>query len=259
MFGNNLYRAFPLLAMLMAVTACSNKYKVEGNSSVRSLDGKTLTLKMFNDGEWVAVDSAEVVHGNFKMQGTADSARMVRLYMDDEDIMPIVLERGKITVSISNTELKAGGTLLNNRLYEFIDKRNAMVLQQDDLDRKEARMILDGGNADQVHARLLEEAADLEREMSDYVKNFIKDNYENVLGPSLFRMMCSTLPYPMMTPDIEDIMRTAPMDFKNNPLVEDFLTAAKENMQLIEEHKRMVDSQAETNRVAAAGSAATGN
>ncbi len=246
------------MALLLAVTACSNKYKVEGTSSVRSLDGKTLTLRMLSDGDWVAVDSAEVVHGNFKMQGVADSACMVRLYMDDEDIMPIVLERGKITVSITNTELKAGGTLLNNRLYEFIDKRNAMVLQQDDLDRKEARMILDGGDVDVVHAQLTKEAEDLEQEMSDYVKTFIKDNYENVLGPSIFRMMCGTLPYPMMTPDIEDIMRTAPMAFKDNPLVEDFLSAAKENMQLIEEHQRMLDSQAEADRVAAAENAKSG-
>jgi hypothetical protein len=34
-------------------------------------------------------------------------------------------------------------------------------------------------------------------------------------------------------------MRTAPLSFKENTLVKDFLTKAKENMQLIEEQKRM--------------------
>ena len=43
----------------------------------------------------------------------------------------------------------------------------------------------------------------------------------------------------LMTPQIEDIMRTAPLSFKENTLVKDFLTKAKENMQLIEEQKRM--------------------
>jgi hypothetical protein len=43
----------------------------------------------------------------------------------------------------------------------------------------------------------------------------------------------------VMTPQIEDIMRTAPLSFKENTLVKDFLTKAKENMQLIEEQKRM--------------------
>ena len=47
---------------------------------------------------------------------------MVTLYMDEESIMPIVLERGKITVTISNTDLKADGTPLNTALYEFIQQ-----------------------------------------------------------------------------------------------------------------------------------------
>ncbi len=42
-----------------------------------------------------------------------------------------------------------------------------------------------------------------------------------------------------MTPQVEDIMRIAPSSFKENRLVKDFLTKAKENMQLIEEQKRM--------------------
>ena len=52
-------------------------------------------------------------------------------------------------------------------------------------------------------------------------------------------MLCSTLPYPIMTPQIEDIMRTAPQEFKQNQLIKDFLSKAKENKQLIEEHQRM--------------------
>lgn len=73
----------------------------------------------------------------------------------------------------------------------------------------------------------------------NYVKQFIIDNNENVLGPSVFMMMCSTLPYPVMTPQIEDIMRTAPLTFKQNQLIKEFLSKAKENMQLIEEHQRV--------------------
>lgn len=55
------------------------------------------------------------------MKGPVDSVMMVTLYMDDEGIMPLVLEDGKIEVSISNTQLTAKGTLLNDRLYEFIE------------------------------------------------------------------------------------------------------------------------------------------
>lgn len=203
-----------------------------------------LFLKTLQDGQWVAIDSAEVVHGLFKMKGKVDSVMMVTLYMGDEGIMPLVLEDGKIEVSISNTQLTAKGTLLNNQLYEFIDKRNELEVKIEELDRKEARMVLEGVRLEDVHDELMKEGEALAKEMSDYVKGFITDNYENVLGPNVFMMVCSTLPYPIMTPQIEDIMRTAPQTFKQNPLVKDFLSKAKENMRLIEEHKRMEQNAA---------------
>lgn len=237
-------RILPLLLLLVLFVSCSRKYKIEGSSSVTSLDGKILFLKTLQDGQWVAIDSAEVVHGLFKMKGKVDSVMMVTLYMGDEGIMPLVLEDGKIEVSISNTQLTAKGTLLNNQLYEFIDKRNELEVKIEELDRKEARMVLEGVRLEDVHDELMKEGEALAKEMSDYVKGFITDNYENVLGPNVFMMVCSTLPYPIMTPQIEDIMRTAPQTFKQNPLVKDFLSKAKENMRLIEEHKRMEQNAA---------------
>lgn len=232
-------RILPLLLLLVFFTSCTRKYKVEGSSSVTSLDGKMLFLKTLRDGQWVTIDSAEVIHGLFSMKGRVDSVMMVTLYMDNEGIMPLVLEDGRIEVSISNTQLTAKGTFLNNQLYEFIEKRNVLELQIEELDRKEARMVLDGANLEDVHRELEQEGENLVKEMNSYVKQFIIDNYENVLGPSVFMMMCSTLPYPIMTPQIEDVMRTAPLTFKQNKLVKDFLSKAKENMQLIEEHQRV--------------------
>lgn len=115
-------RILPLLLLLMFLASCTRKYKVEGSSSVTSLDGKMLYLKTLKDGQWVTVDSAEVIHGLFSMRGRVDSVIMATLYMNDEGIMPLVLEDGKIEVSISNTQLTAKGTALNNLLYEFIER-----------------------------------------------------------------------------------------------------------------------------------------
>ena len=103
-------RILPLLLLLMFLASCTRKYKVEGSSSVTSLDGKMLYLKTLKDGQWVTVDSAEVIHGLFSMRGRVDSVIMATLYMNDEGIMPLVLEDGKIEVSISNTQLTAKGT-----------------------------------------------------------------------------------------------------------------------------------------------------
>lgn len=237
--------AFPLLALLLCAS-CSRGYRIEGQSSVTSLDGKMLYLKTLQDGDWVAVDSAEVIHGLFKMKGPVDSVRMVTLYMGDEGLMPLVLENGHIRVDIANVQMKAEGTPLNDKLYEFIDKRNALELAIEEVDRKEARMVLDGVALDDIHDQLQQESDSLVGAMNDYLKQFIADNYENVLGPSVFMMMCSTLPYPVMTPNIEAILKDAPASFKNNVLVKDYVSKAKENMKLIEEHKRLQQNVAAT-------------
>lgn len=242
MIRMNVNRILPLMLLLVLFASCSRKYKVEGVSSVTSLDGKMLYLKTLRDGQWIAIDSAEVVHGLFSTSGPSDSVMMVTLYMNDEAIMPLVLENGKIEVSISNSQLTAKGTPLNNALHEFIEKRNSLELKIEELEKKEARMVLDGAALDDIHEQLTQEGEALVKEMNDYIKEFISTNYENVLGPSVFMMMCSTLPYPIMTPQIEDIIRTAPQTFKSSPLVREFLDKAKENMKLIEEHRRMEES-----------------
>lgn len=232
-------KLLPFLLLLPFLASCTHKYKIEGTSSVNSLDGKMLYLKSMRGEEWVKLDSAEVVHGLFSMKGKMDSVQMVTLYMDEESIMPIVLESGKITVTISNTDLKAVGTPLNNALYEFIDKRNKLEESIAELERKETTLVMEGADLDEIHEQLVVEGDSLMKASNAYVKKFISDNYENVLGPSVFMMLCSSLPYPIMTPQIDDLIKDAPYSFKSNKLVREFLTKAKENMKLIEEHQRL--------------------
>lgn len=232
----------PLLLLTVLFTSCSRKYRIEGSSSLISLDGKVLYLKVQEEGKWVSVDSAEVIHGCFKMKGPVDSVRMVTLYMNNEALMPLVLEGGKVHVSIAPGNFSANGTPLNDKLYGFIEHRNNLERSIEELDRKEARMILEGANIDDIHDELEKQGHDKLKEMEDYTRQFIAENYENVLGPSVFMMMFSTMPYPLMTEQVEDIMRTAPLSFKENALVKDFLDKAKENMKLIEEHKRLQEN-----------------
>lgn len=58
---------FLLCAILCA--SCSKKYKIEGTSSVSMLDGKMLFIKIPVGNQLMNIDSAEVIHGLFKMQG----------------------------------------------------------------------------------------------------------------------------------------------------------------------------------------------
>ena len=244
MIKKSLNNILLLVLGLVCLTSCTKGYRIEGKSSITSLDGKMLYLKALQDGDWIVVDSAEMVHGLFKMKGTVDSVRMVTLYMNEEGLMPLVLEDGKIKVTISNTQLRAKGTPLNDQLYNFIDKRNDMERAINEVERKEARMVLDGVRLDDIHDQLQHEVDSMTQAMNTYVKDFITTNYENALGASNFMMMCSTLPYPVMTPTIEEILKKAPSTFKQNSLVKDYVAKAKENMKLIEENKRLQENMA---------------
>lgn len=230
--------------------ACSSTYQIAGKTEVNSLDGRMLYLKSLCGDNWMPIDSTWVEHGFFTLDGNVDTVVVVTLNMGDENIMPIVLENGKINVSITNSDLQASGTPLNNELYKFISKRNDIARQLNSLDRREAQMVLDGENLDVVRSKLAKESQTLQDELNTYAETFIKDNYRNVLGPSVFLMLCSSMPYPMMTDQVEDIMRSAPVEFTENPLIKEFLDKAKENMRLLEEHQRLQQNMVEKQRAA---------
>lgn len=89
------------------------EYKIEGSSSVSRLDGNMLFIKVPDGDRMVKVDSAEVIHGIFKMEGVLDSSVIASLYMDDINIMPFVIEKGKIAINIDNARIVVSGTPLN--------------------------------------------------------------------------------------------------------------------------------------------------
>ena len=233
---------FLLSSIFLILTSCKQDYQITGSSSIRSLDGRMLFMKVMQNGEWIKVDSAEIVHGLFSMNGQADSVMMATLYLENEAIMPVVLEKGKINITIADNRLDVKGTDLNNALYQFIDKRNSFETKLEQIDRKEARMIMAGGDIDEIQAQLNSESEVVFNERNEYIKSFISDNYDNVLGPNVFMMLCSSLPYPVLTPQIEQILDNAPYTFKTHGLVREFVSKAKENMELINEHQRMMQN-----------------
>ena len=113
---------FALVALLFS-TSCRSEYLIEGSSSVSRLDGKMLFVKISDGERMINIDSAEVVHGLFRMQGEVDSAFIASLYMDDQSIMPLVVERGNIQIKIDNGRIVASGTPLNEKLYDFVEKK----------------------------------------------------------------------------------------------------------------------------------------
>ena len=143
---------FPVCAVLFA--SCGKKYRIEGVSSVSLLDGKMLFIKVPAGDKWVNIDSAEVIHGLFKMEGKADSTMLATLFMDDECIMPFVIEQGKININIDNAGITIKGTPLNDSFNDFIMQKNSLDDRAYEVEREESRMIMDGKDLMTVHQEI---------------------------------------------------------------------------------------------------------
>jgi len=211
------------------LASCAESYSVQGSSSVSALDGSKLYLKAIKNNELKNIDSCEVVHGQFRFAGLLDTVRMANLFMDDESIMPVVLEKGEISIKIDNASQTVAGTPLNEKLYEFIDFHNQLDNQMAELSHKQSQMLLDGIDESVIDQQLTIEAAEIARREDSLVTNFIVDNFDNVLGPGIFMMITSSYRYPVLTPQIEDIMSKATPKFKSDPYVRDYYQVATEN------------------------------
>lgn len=218
-------------AVAMMLTSCASSYHVNGSSSVSALDGSKLYLKALKSGSIKSLDSCDVVHGEFHFAGLLDSVRMANLYMDDESILPVVLEEGEILVKIGPTGPSVGGTPLNDSLYKFIDKHNQLINQMNELGHRQNQMILDGIDEQTIASQLNAEAVRISAEEDDLVTKFIEANYDNVLGPGVFMMITSQYRFPILTPQIEYIMSKATKVFKEDPFVKEYYRAAQENEQ----------------------------
>jgi len=220
-----------LLYILTAValfSSCAESYSVQGTSSIASLDGSKLYLKAVKQGELKNIDSCDVVHGQFRFAGLLDTVRMTTLFMDDESIMPVVLEKGEISIRIDNASRRVSGTPLNEELYNFLIRHDQLDNEMSELSHRHSQMLLEGEDEDYINETLSIEAARIAKQEDSLVTNFIVDNFDNVLGPGVFMMMTGSFPYPMLTPQIEDIMSKATSKFKNDPYVKEYYQTANE-------------------------------
>lgn len=225
---NKILYTFAVVAVL---TSCASSYRVEGTSSVSALDGNKLYLRAVKSGEVKNIDSCDVVHGEFHFAGLLDTVRMANLYMDDESIMPLVLEEGEIVIKIDNANQSVEGTPLNDSLYHFIDRHNQLSNRMSELSHRQSQMLLEGIDEETINRQLSLEAAVIAHEEDSLVTNFIVENFDNVLGPGVFMMITSQYRFPVLTPQIEDIMSKATKQFKNDPYVREYYQTAQENEQ----------------------------
>lgn len=222
-------KVFYVFIIAATLTSCAESYSIQGSSSVSSLDGSKLYLKTVKDQELKNIDSCDVVHGKFRFAGLLDTVKLANLYMDDEPLMmPVVIEKGEIEIHIDNTSRIVSGSPLNDKLYEFIHRHDQIGNELNELGHRQSQMLLEGIDEGLINRQLSAEAARLAQQEDSLVTNFIVDNFDNVLGPGVFMMMTGNYQYPVLTPQIEDIMSKATKKFKEDPYVKQYYQTAQE-------------------------------
>ena len=217
-----------LFFCLLLFLSCKSQYMVKGSSSVDDLEGKMLTLKVYADGEMRSIDSTRVVHGRFSFGGTMDSTMLANVFLGDISLRPIVLEEGEVNLSIGETQQTATGTPLNDTLSGFIQRKTQLDAQMAELPHIESQMIMDGIDYDDIMVELRKRSKQLTAENDRLIVRFISNNYNNVLGPGIFMILTSNLPYPILTPQIEEIITNAPPYFLGHPYIRKYIEEAKE-------------------------------
>lgn len=219
-----------ILCIAACALSCTKNYRIVGESNIQDIDGKTISLRTSENGTWKNLDSCEVLHGKFCMKGKTDSTLITTLFLDGHPLMPMILEPGKIDITVSNIALKAAGTSLNDSLYKFISQKYQLDLRATELDRTEAQMIMDGYDQSSIQHHIDSTYQALREEMQNLVLNFIGNNYDNALSLCGFSMLCNGLPYPIITPLIQSVIDNAPQSFLSHPSISHFLHEAREQM-----------------------------
>ena len=223
---------YTLLALAL-LTSCGSSYNIEGTSNISTLDGRKLYLKVLKDNEFKKLDSCDVVHGKFGFSGSLDSVCIANIFMDEESVLPLVLESGDIIVKLDDAQQNVSGTPLNDKLFKFFNKYNQLKNQEQELVHKHDQAIMNGSNMEVVNARLNSEAERLSGLEDKLITSFVCENFDNVLGPGVFFMVTIGYDYPELTPWIEDIMSKATDKFKNDAYVKDYYAKAQENQQIM--------------------------
>ncbi len=224
----------PFLTCCLLLCSCAEQYNISGNSSMDGLDGRMVYLRFTPDGEiHHELDSCEVIHGRFSFIGDVDSVIMAYLAIGEMSMLPIVIEESaNLTMELDNVMQSVSGSPLNESLYAFYLKKEGIENQMWEVEHHCLKQLRQGKKQEDINKYYRGEMKRLAKELEEMEIKFVMDNYENVLGPGFFMMLCRQFPSPIINEQIERILHSAPPSFMQDPFVKKYIHRAKGN------HKR---------------------
>ena len=222
---------FSFLAVLvLTFTSCASQYNIDGNSSLACLDGKKLYLRTKSYAQQsthtINLDSCVVIHGRFSFGGNADSITLAEVYMEDQILMPVVIEGGELLMQVDNYGQTVTGGPLNERLTEFMQRRLRYSSELWELERKARKLLFSGVPIERVEAQFAPKRDAIVQKIEDLEVKFVLDNHNNALGTGYFMQLADQLGFPTMSAQLRRIVEKAPASFLRNPQVSNYLFLA---------------------------------
>lgn len=221
------------ICIAICLASCSTSYNIKGSSDLQNLDGHMLYLKAMVKDKFQNIDSCDVVHGQFTFNGNLDTIVVASLFVNDESIMPVVMEEGDINIKFNTTQQTCEGTVHNDKLSAFIEKYNQITNQIADLQHQHDKAIMDGENMEMVTEKLQQKYVELNNDYDKCITSFIEENFDNILGPFVFQMTTGSMEIPMTNAWIDALMSKATDKFKNDKYVKEFMDAAHRNQAIM--------------------------
>lgn len=184
---------FFLFAIAMLAASCAEKdaFTITGKLPNGEYDGQQVYLKTlgenWNGKELVAIDTVNVVDGQFVFKGLAKEGPMLHyIVLDDapesmKKPLAVVVEPGHIEVSLDSVS-SVKGTSINNSLQSYNNKIKSLYNEVGNLSKKTE----DSTATAEQREDLGKQIGKKFDQMNDETYNFVKDNIKNQIGTYYF-------------------------------------------------------------------------
>ena len=218
---------FVNIAAWLLLSACASHYNISGDLSQGVVKAEKLYLAVVDDeNQRVFIDSCEIVHGQFSFAGQVDSIVLGHLDVDGATMMPVVIEQGEVDISVDVFGTGITGGVLNKKLSDYYKALNVIQQEWVALYQRRVKLMRDGTENSKDFEDIMLAEDSLNRATEKLQADFILENFNNVLGPGIFMMICDQYPFPILTPQLRTILEQAPPMFLTHPRVSRFIRRA---------------------------------
>ncbi|HEX2969621.1 MAG TPA: TlpA disulfide reductase family protein [Bacteroidales bacterium] len=207
-----------LFIVTIIVSSCSSKphYVVKGK--IDGSDSITFFLQKREAGKTINIDSAVSKKGSFIMKGgSVEYPQLVQLVAGDtRKRMPFYLENSEITIEGTLDSLfnaKISGSKTQDENQAFTDSNKPLSDAYAKL-YSEYQAASQSGDAAKV-AEIEKKADDIQNQMLENQKNFVKNNPSSYVSPSIL----ASLAYEMEATEIESLLNNFDTTLTKLPLV----------------------------------------